>query len=386
MTARERDVRGEIIAALGVIVVLAVAITAGILLMTDTPEVDDPEDGTAVAETSVAQVEANTGTPAIIETFTDPAPTDTPEATETDVPDPISSPTAVALQQTSTPSVTHEVAETPVDTATATASLTQAATSTLTATPSATNTPIPPSATMTATPTLTSTVTSSPTATTQVMIVQREELGILPTPTDLPTSTPAPPGSGVPIATCGAPAGWPVYVVQPGNTLFSIARAVGSGVNELAQANCIRDVNAISVGDELSVPRLPVGPVQTGVPSVPTLPAGVPDTGQFAAIGCTQGVARITSPISGQRVTGTFNVMGTAFLDDFQFYKLEIRADNATTYNFYSRSDSPRVDNVLGSIDASLFESGVYYIRLAVVDVTGNVPGRATCVIPVILE
>ena len=50
---------------------------------------------------------------------------------------------------------------------------------------------------------------------------------------------------------------WPIYVVQRGDTLFSIAQQTGSTVGELVLANCISNPNRIVVGQELRVPRLP---------------------------------------------------------------------------------------------------------------------------------
>ena len=58
---------------------------------------------------------------------------------------------------------------------------------------------------------------------------------------------------------------WPVYVVQPGDTLFSIAQRTGSTVGELVIANCIPNPNLITVGERLRVPRLP-GEVEVIVP------------------------------------------------------------------------------------------------------------------------
>lgn len=44
------------------------------------------------------------------------------------------------------------------------------------------------------------------------------------------------------------------YIVQPNDTLFSIAEQYGLTVEELAAANNITDVNALSIGDTLTIP------------------------------------------------------------------------------------------------------------------------------------
>jgi LysM repeat protein len=70
------------------------------------------------------------------------------------------------------------------------------------------------------------------------------------------------PGVPVPTPTPGGP--WPqptTYVVQPGDTLYSIARRFGTTVQAIAQANHIVNPNRIYVGQRLVIYGTP-GPVQ----------------------------------------------------------------------------------------------------------------------------
>lgn len=60
-----------------------------------------------------------------------------------------------------------------------------------------------------------------------------------------PTRTPIP---------CGPPAGWTVYVVQPGDTLYRISQAYGIKPSELQFANCLGGSTLIRVGQKLYVP------------------------------------------------------------------------------------------------------------------------------------
>lgn len=62
---------------------------------------------------------------------------------------------------------------------------------------------------------------------------------------------------------CQLQSGWPVYVVQPGDTLGTIAQATGSTVNSLTSANCLSNPDLLSVGQRLRVPRLPLPPTIT---------------------------------------------------------------------------------------------------------------------------
>jgi LysM repeat protein len=176
------------------------------------------------------------------------------------------------------------------------------------------------------------------------------------------------------------PPGWTTYTVVRGNTLFAIARATGSTVGELREVNCITDVDNIQTNDVLFVPRAPNQPVRTVVPRIP-------DEEEVIAlfpVGCGIPSSSIGSPYAGQRVSGSFAVFGTAAHEDFQYYRLEVRPDFTNVYNFYSRSDIPVSNGVLGQINAELFDDGVFWIRLTVVDKTGNF--IQPCEIPVIFE
>jgi murein DD-endopeptidase MepM/ murein hydrolase activator NlpD len=69
----------------------------------------------------------------------------------------------------------------------------------------------------------------------------------------------------------GTPPGGPVYIVQPGDTLVSIAFQFGISLDDLIVANQIANPNQIKQGDELVIPGL--GGV-SGVLSTRTMPFG----------------------------------------------------------------------------------------------------------------
>jgi LysM repeat protein len=65
---------------------------------------------------------------------------------------------------------------------------------------------------------------------------------------------------------------WPSYRVQPGDTLFSLARAIGSTVEELKTANCLPD-DRIYAGQLLHMPRVPSpGPIFSATATVTPTP------------------------------------------------------------------------------------------------------------------
>lgn len=88
---------------------------------------------------------------------------------------------------------------------------------------------------------------------------------------------------------------WPIYTVQGGDLLFSIAQQTGSTVSELTVANCLPNPNQIFPGEELRVPRLPgaVQPPETADASLMILTPDVngvllPD-GAFNVTGSSEG-------------------------------------------------------------------------------------------------
>jgi len=87
---------------------------------------------------------------------------------------------------------------------------------------------------------------------------------------------------------CGPPAGWVIYYVQPGDTLYGIATMFGTSVTQLVNANCLNSTYVYS-GQRLYVPPYYAYPIQPIVqptpwitipdlltPEVPYLPTGIP--------------------------------------------------------------------------------------------------------------
>ncbi len=60
----------------------------------------------------------------------------------------------------------------------------------------------------------------------------------------------------IPIGKVQAQNEGPVYIVQPGDTLNSIAERFGIGINDLLESNSLVDPNLISAGTELRIPSL----------------------------------------------------------------------------------------------------------------------------------
>ncbi|MCX8063395.1 MAG: LysM peptidoglycan-binding domain-containing protein [Anaerolineales bacterium] len=80
-------------------------------------------------------------------------------------------------------------------------------------------------------------------------------------------------------AKCGPPASWVIYIIQKGDTLYSIAVQTGTTVADLQWANCLGNSTMVRAGQKLYVPRLPQGkpPAATQKPPKPpkaTIPSG----------------------------------------------------------------------------------------------------------------
>jgi hypothetical protein len=75
-------------------------------------------------------------------------------------------------------------------------------------------------------------------------------------------------------------------------------------------------------------------------------------------------------------------VVGTANIPDFAFYKLEINGPSTEgNWQTLSAGSTPTVGGVLGSWDSSIYIPGNYNFRLVVYDASGNWP--PPCVVPI---
>lgn len=84
------------------------------------------------------------------------------------------------------------------------------------------------------------------------------------TTSPLHTSTPT-------LQTCIPPAGWVIYTVQLGDTLFSISLIVGVNVAKLQEANCLGTSTSIWVGQQIYIPYAIVITKTSTITPVPSL-------------------------------------------------------------------------------------------------------------------
>jgi LysM repeat protein len=215
------------------------------------------------------------------------------------------------------------------------------------------------------------------------------------TPTPIPTATPRsrtatptpdPPGDDTGEA-CIVPSGWVPYTVRQGDNLFRVGLRYGETAGDLLDANCLSGTT-IEVGDILYVPpvtprALPTAAPTTAAPRMTGQTAGVVPTGtQTATDGaCSNPDSTISAPPVGSVLSGVVEFRGSALLPNFRFYKLEIREEGASTaadfITFYT-GEQQVDDGLLLNFDTRAWPNGQYWIRLVVVDDTGNYPERCS--------
>lgn len=115
------------------------------------------------------------------------------------------------------------------------------------------------------------------------------------------------------------------------------------------------------------------------IPATPVPELDVNDT----IIGCEGGVV-ITEPLSGETIPGAISLFGRATSPTFSFYQIEIKGP-FTDERWQSLLDgvvnSPVENGFLGSANFAGWTTGIYQIRLAVIDVDSIESG--SCLIEV---
>ena len=99
---------------------------------------------------------------------------------------------------------------------------------------------------------------------------------------------------------------------------------------------------------------------------------------------CPDSRARLTSPTVNAVLKGAVEITGSANIDNFDFYKFELRAAGATDWSTLEMFRDPVADGSLGTWNTSALPAGAYTFRLVVVDKTGNYP--EPCEVQVTIE
>jgi len=85
--------------------------------------------------------------------------------------------------------------------------------------------------------------------------------------------------------------------------------------------------------------------------------------------GCESDEAQLQIPANGMRVFDTIPVVGTAFIDDFSEYKIELRGEDIADFSPLSTHIIPvRENGALSQFVPAPYENGTYQLRLMVFD------------------
>jgi len=107
-----------------------------------------------------------------------------------------------------------------------------------------------------------------------------------------------------------------------------------------------------------------------------------PTPGEVAAAeGCTPGQVNLISPLNGDTINGSVTIRGTANINNFGFYTLQIAKPGDTVYLPIQVGQQPVMNDALGTWDTSALSPGAYMLELMVTDNVGT--AQAPCDIQV---
>lgn len=166
-------------------------------------------------------------------------------------------------------------------------------------------------------------------------------------------------------------------MVKPGDTVSGIALRYHTTVWAIVYANHLPNPSLIFPGQRLWIPGPPPPPPKPTPTPVAELEPAVchPDTSIT--------YPRVNEVLDGW---GTTYIQGTANIPDFQFYKLEYGVGE-TPHEFHSIDEphtEPIVRGIMETWNTGALPSGVYILRLTVVDDSGQFP--PPCDVRVIIE
>ena len=184
------------------------------------------------------------------------------------------------------------------------------------------------------------------------------------------------------------------------NAVFGLERESAQGrLNQATGALVILLIMAIAEFILVSF----VAPALPGALSTPTLnllatttitlsanetqlsPAEAPGQPTLAVLstsnGCTTGQIEITFPQNGQEVSGVIEIMGSATIANFGFYKFEIKRPDETAWLTIQAGNTAVRAGKLGDWDTSRLTPGDYQLGLVVVD--NQAKASSPCIVQV---
>ena len=123
------------------------------------------------------------------------------------------------------------------------------------------------------------------------------------------------------------------------------------------------DIMATPTLDLLITPVGTLSPGSTALAITQPVPNGMS--------GCIPDKIMITSPKPGDNVNGTIQIMGTADVPNFAFYKYEVTQMGSQNWATIAAKQAPVKDKELGEWNTLPFTNGDYFLRLVIIDNVG---------------
>lgn len=118
--------------------------------------------------------------------------------------------------------------------------------------------------------------------------------------------------------------------------------------------------------------------------TVTPLAAATPVPAEMMEPDCPDPGAQLTFPVAGSDIAGVVEVLGTAGINAFSYYRFEVKFPGSETPNFIAQYNEAVENGSLGVWDVTNTDiyppGGPYRFQLVVVDIYGN---TTTCTIPV---
>ncbi|MFQ5610788.1 MAG: hypothetical protein ACE5H9_01495 [Anaerolineae bacterium] len=174
---------------------------------------------------------------------------------------------------------------------------------------------------------------------------------------------------------------------------FLVALALGSGVYYVS--NILVEEVPLPVETPTPTPIVILPPTPTPPPLLPTPTpsptpqprptpppqlteeAPTPEPALGVPANCPNPGVQIAQPGTGAQVNGVIQLVGSASIENFDYYKFEFRAAGGD-WNFIQHFETPVIGGILGAWNTDTVPPGEYELRLVVVDATGNFPEPCT--------
>jgi len=126
-----------------------------------------------------------------------------------------------------------------------------------------------------------------------------------------------------------------------------------------------------------ALPTLTINPLSTATTTVPaemmnqgedSMAAAQPPPEAVSGEGCIPDQIMISFPIGGQEVSGVVEILGTADIPNFGFYKLEIKRPEEAVWLTLQAGNQVVRDGKLGDWDTRRLTPGEYQLGMVVVD------------------